>query len=121
MGSSPRTGDECGTRLSYLEAVRVVTVDVCAMKVTYICYIPDKGIRLPVIIKWARGGIFPNLPDKHDGVTYHPSGDYPTEDEATKMAMAAWLEAYGDPRSLSVTLGVDLDEQGELFEELANE
>mgnify|MGYP003126128055 FL=1 len=91
------------------------------MKVTYICYIPDKGIRLPVIIKWARGGIFPNLPDKHDGVTYHPSGDYPTEDEATKMAMAAWLEAYGDPRTLSVTLAVDLDGQTELFGELPDE
>lgn len=78
------------------------------MKVTYICYIPDKATRLPVIIKWARGGIFPELPDKHDGVTYHPSGDYSTEAEATKMAMAAWLEAYGDPRTLSVTLGVDL-------------
>jgi len=91
------------------------------MKVTYICYIPDKATRLPVIIKWARGGIFPNLPDKNDGVTYHASGDYPTEDEATKMAMAAWLEKHGDPRTLSVTLGIDLDEQGELFEELPDE
>jgi len=91
------------------------------MKVTYICYIPDQATRLPVIIKWAKGGIFPELPDKHDGITYHMAGAYPTEYKATKMAMAAWLEAYGDPRSLSVTLSVDLDGQTELFGELPDE
>jgi len=91
------------------------------MKVTYICYIPDKATRLPVIIKWARGGIFPELPDKHDGVTYHPAGDYTTEAEATKMAMAAWLETYGDPRRLSFNLSLDLEEQTELFGPLPSE
>lgn len=87
------------------------------MKETYICYIPDKETRLPVIIKWAKGGIYPTLPDKHDGITYHIAGAYPTEDKATKMAMAAWLEKHGDPRTLSVTLGIDLDGQGDLFDD----
>jgi hypothetical protein len=37
-----------------------------------------------------------------------PVGVYLDEEEAVRMAIAAWLEQHGDPRTLLATLRLDL-------------
>jgi len=77
-------------------------------RIRYAVFVPDQPTQLPAVLKWGSGREPWAWGNPDEERMMKPVGVYLDEEEAVRMAIAAWLEQHGDPRTLLATLHLDL-------------